>query len=259
MEGMRQLPWHEAIEQVLRDNGGVASLEVLYRDIAQYRDLTTNREWKATLRGILYREMQRKGQIVRVGLGVFALRDALHKRTLFQRLAEGETVRPQRLSHAEVEGMLLELGNFYGYDTYTANAKKVFDGKPLASIATLKDLPPFTFPELLAQARQIDVLWFERKPRPFPKFAFEVETTPEFRRALLRLYQLRDFDTVLYVIADEAKRNLFDKRLQDEPFYALRHRFVFRSFEEVFRLYQLQVQLAQAQAHFFADRIRPRW
>jgi len=69
MARMKQLPWHEAIEQVLRDNGGVASLEVLYRDIAQYRDLTTNREWKATLRGILYREMQRKGQIVRVGLG----------------------------------------------------------------------------------------------------------------------------------------------------------------------------------------------
>ena len=44
MARMKQLPWHEAIEQVLRDNGGVASLEVLYRDIAQYRDLTTNRE-----------------------------------------------------------------------------------------------------------------------------------------------------------------------------------------------------------------------
>ena len=50
------------------------------------------------------------------------------------------------------------------------------------------------------------------KPRPFPKFAFEVETTPEFRRALLRLYQLRDFDTALYVVADEAKRSLFEKR-----------------------------------------------
>ena len=66
-------------------------------------------------------------------------------------------------------------------------------------------------------------------------------------------------ELIRQVIADEAKRNLFDKRLQDEPFYASRHRFVFRSFEEVFRLYQLQVQLAQAQAHFFADRIRPRW
>jgi len=145
---MKQLPRHEAIEQVLRDNGGVASLEVLYRDIAQYRDLTTNREWKATLQGILYQEMQRKGQIIRVGLGVFALRNAFRKRTLFQRLAESEAVRPQRLNHAEVEGMLLELGNFYGYDTYTADAQKVFDDKPLASIATLKDLPPFTFPDL---------------------------------------------------------------------------------------------------------------
>ena len=111
----------------------------------------------------------------------------------------------------------------------------------------------------MSQARQIDVLWFERKPRPFPKFAFEVETTPEFRRALLRLYQLCDFDTALYIVADEAKRPLFEKRLQDEPFYALRHRFVFRSFEEVFRLYQLQVQLSEEQSRFFAEHLRPRW
>ena len=30
--------------------------------------------------------------------------------------------------------------------------------------------------------------------------------------APLRLYQLRDFDTALYIVADEAKRPLFEKR-----------------------------------------------
>lgn len=256
---MKQLPWHEAIEQVLRDNGGVVSLEVLYKDIVKYRDVTTNREWKATLRGILYREMQQKGRIVRVGLGVFALQDAVPKLTLFQRITRGENVQRKWLNHASIEGMLLELGNFYGYDTYTANAQKHFDGKPLASIATLKDLPPFTFPDLLEQLRWIDVLWFERKPRPFPKFAFEVEMKPNFRRALLRLYQLRDFNTTLYVVADDTKQKLFEKCLQDEPFHILRHRFAFFPIDKVLLLYQLRVQLAKEEEQIFGNKMRQRW
>lgn len=256
---MEQLPWHEAIEQVLRDNGGVASLDVLYRDIVKYRDITTNREWKATLRGILYREIQQKGHIVRVGLGVFALQNTVSKPTLFQRITRGENIQRKWLNHVNVEGMLLELGNFYGYDTYTANAQKYFDNKPLASIATLKDLPPFTFPDLLEQLRWIDVLWFERKPRPFPKFAFEVEIRPDFRSALLRLYQLRDFNTVLYVVADDTKRKLFEKCLQYEPFRTLHHRFAFLPIDKVLRLYQLRVQLAKEEEQIFGDKMRQRW
>ncbi len=251
---MRQLSWREAIEQVLRDNGGMASLDVLYRDIPKHRDVTTNREWKATLRGILYREMQQRGNIVRVGLGVFALKDAVPKQRLFQRIIRREEIQRHRLTHTDIEGMLVELGNSYGYDTYTADAHKVFDGKPLAAIATLKELPPFTFPEVLAQVRQIDVLWFERKPNPFPKFAFEVETTPNFRRALLRLYQLRNFDTTFYIIADSAKQGLLEKCLREEPFHAIRHRVLFRSIEEVLIVYQLKVRLAEEEAKFFGGR-----
>ncbi len=49
-----------------------------------------------------------------------------------------------------------------------------------------------------------------------------VETTPEFRCALLRLYQLRNFNTVFCVIADGAKQTLFERRLQEEPFHNTR-------------------------------------
>jgi len=248
---MKNLSWHKAIEQVFEDNGGIVSLNVLYRDIAKYRDITTNREWKATLRGILYREMQQKGNIVRIGLGVFALRETGHEADLFQRIIRGENVQWKRLKHADIEGILLELGNLYGYDTYTADAHKFFDGKPLASIATLKDLPPFTFKDLLEQIRLIDVLWFERRSHAFPKFAFEVETTPEFRRALLRLYQLRDFNTILYIVANNAKQELFEKYLQYEPFNTISHRFIFLPFDKLLHIYQLRVKLAQLEEDFF--------
>ncbi len=252
----QQLSWHEAIEQVLRDNEGVANLGVLYRDIQKYRDVSTNRAWRATLRGILYREMQKKRHIVHVGLGVFALKEFAPEQSLFQSLTRGEKLTRQRFSHAEIEGMLLELGNFYGYDTYTADRQRVFDGKPLSAIAALREIPPFTFPDLLKQARNIDVLWFERKARPFPKFAFEVETTPEFRRSMLKLYQLRDFNVALYIIADARKKVMFEKHLQDDPFHSLRHRFTFRSFDDVVRLYRLVVQLPELENQFFGFQLR---
>ena len=59
----KELPWTEAIEQVIEDNGGAASLEKMYVDILKYRDVSNNRAWQATLRGILYRDMKQSGRI----------------------------------------------------------------------------------------------------------------------------------------------------------------------------------------------------
>lgn len=254
MTVISQLPWNEAIEQVIADNGGAASLDKMYVDVLKYRDVSSNRQWKATLRGILYRNMRQRGRIVRVGLGVFGFRDKTAPQGMFQKIEACKTIKASS-RHSTTEGMLLELGNFYGYDTYTADPSTEFDGKPLSSIASLCELPSFTgFVDLLEQVKRIDVLWLKKRTtRAFPKVAYEVENTPEFRCAMLKLYQLRDFKTDFFLIGEEKKRALFESRLSDDPFYEVKDRFVFRSFENITRLYSVAVEHFLLREQFFVS------
>ncbi|MFQ5799236.1 MAG: hypothetical protein ACE5JU_18465 [Candidatus Binatia bacterium] len=254
MTVINQLPWSEAIEQVITDNGDVASLDKMYTDILKYRDVSNNRRWKATLRGILYRDMRQRGRIVRVGLGVYGFKEKAAQQGIFQKIEARKSVKVSS-RHSTTEGMLIELGNFYGYDTFTADSSAEFDGKPLGSIASLGDLPTFTgFADLLEQVKRIDVLWFnKRTKRAFPKVAYEVENTPEFRRALLKLYQLRDFKTDFFLIAEGKKRALFESRLNNDPFYEIKARFAFRSFEDVTYLYAAAAEHFLLRERFFVS------
>lgn len=48
----------EAIEQVLKDNGGSASLRIIYDKIEKYHPkIKSSMVWESALRGVLYREL----------------------------------------------------------------------------------------------------------------------------------------------------------------------------------------------------------
>ena len=66
----------EAIKEVLIENGGIANLDVIYSDIkTYYPNIDDSVEWKAGIRGVLYREIKNKRNFKRVDEGVFALID----------------------------------------------------------------------------------------------------------------------------------------------------------------------------------------
>lgn len=251
---IKELPWSEAIEQVIADHGGTVSLERMYADILKYRDVSRNTRWKETLRGILYRDMETKKRIKRVGLGVFGFAHQSRAQTTFEQIVHEEKVKPID-NHSHVQGMLLELGNFYKFKTYTADPTKEFDGKQLGSIATLQELPAFTgFQDVLEKAKRIDVLWLTgRAARAFPKLAFEVENSTDFTRSMLKMYQLRDFDAIFYLIAPTDREHIFQARVNDDPFFAMRQKYVFRSFAQVTRLYQVAVEHFVLQSHFLGE------
>ena len=50
----------EAIESVLRENGGSANLNVIYDKIQKfYPKAKESKEWEAGIRGVLYREFKK--------------------------------------------------------------------------------------------------------------------------------------------------------------------------------------------------------
>ena len=73
----------EAIIALLRDTGGVASWSYIYEYIERYYpNAKASKEWKAGLRGVLYRELRQGKYFKRVDEGVYALQEYNDQETL---------------------------------------------------------------------------------------------------------------------------------------------------------------------------------
>ena len=177
----------EAIEHVLQDNGGAASWSYIYDNIVRYYPAAkVSKEWEAGIRGVLYRDLNKRFK--RVGLSLYALIDYKEENT-----PKTDKVR----MHSLMEGICIELGNFKNYDTYTADPSAIYrDNVRLQNLATTIDLPPFTYPEILQETKRIDVLWFNQKSLQFPQYAIEVvDSIGTLNGAFNRCLQLQNFRT----------------------------------------------------------------
>lgn len=137
-------------------------------------------------------------------------------------------------SHSMLQGMLVELGNMLGYDTFTADAKPEYRDTTVGELATLDSLPVFTSKRILDTARLIDVIWLEEE---FPVCCFEIEHSTDVTKGLLRMHQLIRFQTQFFIVAPEATRRKFETEISKSPFYQSQERYYFRSYEEVEALY----------------------
>ena len=125
-----QLTYSEAIEKVLLSNNYVAPLRKIYKEIAKYRPLTGQTPFKT-----IQERVQRDPRFTRVGLGMYALAEYLDELPTFPKPQSKEQEKEQ--THYSIQGMLLEIGNVEGFDTYSPNKNAIFDNKPLLQIMTL--------------------------------------------------------------------------------------------------------------------------
>ncbi|MCS6919165.1 MAG: hypothetical protein NZM28_05305 [Fimbriimonadales bacterium] len=235
------MSWPEVIHAIIVANGGQATLPMLYQQAEQYRKLPSG-DWQKTLRGVLYREV-RKGRYERIGLGVFALPEQAQRQSqnAYHEAAQGQSyleyLSQQTDLHGAVQGMLLEIGNYLGYLTYTSDKNRAFDGKPLSSLCGLQKIPEFSYKDIVQITSFRDVVWFTNTRRPFPKYVYDVENTTDFDNSMQQMYQLQGIDTRFVLVAEEKKRKLFEQKLQREPFVQIASRYAFRSYEQVVRFY----------------------
>ncbi|MBR1786512.1 MAG: hypothetical protein IJ756_05050 [Paludibacteraceae bacterium] len=226
------MTYSEAIEQVMLKYGGVASLKLIYKEIWNYKDFSTIKG-KTPINTIQER-VQRDPRFTRVGLGVYALVDAFGKikqPTLFKSEKERQ--------HAKIQGMLLEIGNHDKSikDTYTNDKKWTFNEIPLGSLASLQQIPPFTYEHIIDDSvRFSDVIWFNE--RDFPQVVFEVEHSTDFRDGLLKFMELQDFQTRFYCVSNADRESKFEKEKNKYAFIPIRDRVKFLSYEQIESDYQ---------------------
>lgn len=227
--------YSEAIVKVMMGNGYFAPLKLLYKEIWGYKD-------KSKIIGktpdyTIQERVQRDRRFTRIGLGVYALTEYLDK--LPKQIEPKNKEEKNNRKHAEMQGMLLEIGNFKPdvKDTYTNDKKWVFQNKTLGSLATLDMVPAFTYERIIKESASFaDVIWFNR--RGFPYKIFEIECSTDFRDAFVKFMELQDFLAEFYCVSSETRKTKFDREKNKTAFKPIDNRLKFLTYEQVENDYQ---------------------
>lgn len=147
-------------------------------------------------------------------------------------------------SHATAQAVLLQLGQWEGYDVYTADPSKKFGEKKLSEFATLGALP-----SELAAFKRVDVVWFPKGPEQL--ILFEVEHTRNMNDAFLRMLKLPWVNAKLFIIAPESARQRYQQKIEAEPIRSYQSKCRFRSYPELRLLYQKASRFRRAYKTFF--------
>jgi hypothetical protein len=223
----------DAIKKVMEDNNGVASWDIIYNNIEKYYPAAkVSAEWEAGIRGVLYREIRANKSFKKIGLSIFALKDYVEE----QKPDKRDKIR----MHSYIEGICIELGNFNSYGTYTADPSAIFkDNIRLHDISALKEIPQFTYPEIIQETKRIDVIWFNKKGFQFPQRVFEVvDSIGTLTGAFNRSLQLLNFQTDFYIVAPEQHRAKFEHTVNLEPYNRNIDKFKFINYDDIINLYE---------------------
>jgi hypothetical protein len=133
-------------------------------------------------------------------------------------------------THEAAEAVLLKLGNLLGYDTYTPDASKTFNGQKLGDVATLEELPFFTSEKIMESVQNIDVVWMKEE---WPEYFFEVEHTTGVTSGLLRIYQAEKINAKFFIVGPEDVLKRYEREVEKAPFSRIKNKYRFRSYEEL--------------------------
>lgn len=236
----------EAIAKIMEDNGGTASWDIIYQNIEKYYPTAKNtKDWEAGIRGVLYREIRNHKRFKKIGLSIFALIDYEEEKIPDTK----DTIR----MHSYIEGICLELGNFNNYLTYTADPSAAFkDNLRLSNLATLRELPQFTYDGLTNEVKRIDVIWFNKIGYSFPKKVFEVvDSVNTLNGAFNRSLQLRNFITEFYIVAPEKHHEKYLQTINLEVYQSQRERFRFINYDDLLNLYETTSKKNQIESKLF--------
>lgn len=223
----------EAIQKVMEANHGTASLEIIYQNIEKYYPTAKqSNEWEAGIRGVLYREIRNNKRFKKIGLSIYALEDYIEE----QKPKKDDIVR----MHSYIEGICLEIGNFKNFQTYTADPSASYrDNLNLYNIATMNEIPLFSYSEIVQEVKRMDVIWFNQKGLHFPQKVFEiVDSIGTLNGAFNRCLQLKNFRTDFFIVAPEQHRKKFNQTMNLESYRESNERFKFINYEEIIELYE---------------------
>lgn len=243
---MTEITWSEAIERAIIQNGYIATLKEIYQiapTFKQFTGLTPDRT--------INERVQRDKRFVKLKPGLYGLSDHLDKvPDEFNPKISKTQADEDKITHAYIQGMLLEVGNINGFKTFAPDKSGRFTSRKLCDVMTLQEIPKFTFDHILHSTRFIDVIWFNE--RSFPNSIFEVENSTNFRNSLVKFVELQDFTTSMVMIApnDKSKINKYNQEIEKSAFASIKDRVKFYNYDKIIKLYNSQIAASKFKDFF---------
>jgi hypothetical protein len=244
----------EAVEAAMRSLGGFATLGQLYQTATKVEGATWGTKTPfASIRRIVQdpQRPEHERRFFKIWPGLWAL--SRERDAILDKLGLGpQTPRPKLLddTHTFYQGLLLELGNLRGRQTFAPDQDKkraiLPGGATLGELRSLKQFPTFTYPALLNHAATIDVSWFNA--RHLPDAFWEVENTTDFRRSLGKFVEFQDFRVGFRVVADASRRLEFEARVRESAFAPICEYVRFVDYAAVARMHDAEMESAAAAA-----------
>jgi hypothetical protein len=235
---------YEQVIDVMADNGGYATLGYLYHnvDVSQWGTKTPFRS--------INRIVQDKRFFFKIKPGLWALKSMQAEVLKTLSIQEGKEKKKEEFNHSYFQGLLVEIGNIKGFQTFVPNQdkKKLFLNKPLGEITTIGSIYNFSYDLFIKRARTIDVIWFNE--RKMPSSFFEIEHSTDIYNSLIKFSDLRDFFSNFCVVANNARKREFEGKISALVFQDFKNRVLFMSYEELSEIHTNTYKLLKSQENF---------
>ena len=236
---------YEAVLLTMEKLGGIATLGQLNQEVMKISDC----EWKTkTPFASIRRIVQQTNGIYKIKPGLWALeshrKDLESKGFLVETEKNKNSEEIKQFNHYYYQGLLLNIGNLRGKNTFVPNQDKnrYFTNETLGQIRTLQELPKFSYETLIESSSTIDVIWFNK--RNMPDSFFEVEHSTDIQNSLLKFDDLIDFSARMYIVADLARKDEYEKKIKYSAFTELvqNNRVRFLSYNELEKYYTIEIE-----------------
>lgn len=232
---MRQ---YEQVIEVLRKNGGYATLGFLNQNVDVSNWVT--RTPYASIRRIV----QDNRYFFKIKPGLWASNE--YKNEILKKFDIEKSIEKNiEFNHSYYQGLLIEIGNLKGLQTYIPpqDKNKNYLNSKLGDISSLSNILDFSYNEIVNRAKTVDVIWFNE--RKLPNSFFEVEHSTDIQNSLLKFYDLQDFYSKFYVVSALDRKREFEKKINYGAFKEIKNRVKFVDYEMISNLHTKSSELAK--------------
>lgn len=190
--------------------------------------------WKTkTPEASVRRIVQNSDAIFRIQPGLWALEEVKEKVLKKFNISKGDSKSAEEFSHSYYQGLLIEVGHFQKFTTYVPpqDQHRRFLNKELGELTDHKIIPQFTFETILRKAKSVDVIWFNE--RNIPTHFYEVEHTTDIKNSLSKFYELQDFFSSFYIVANGHREDEFKDKLNASIFSPIKNRVRFLTYDKI--------------------------
>lgn len=227
---------YEQIIKVMKDNGGFSTLGFLNHQV----DVS---KWKTkTPFASIRRIVQDERHFFKIKPGLWALKE-FQNEVLQKFDLDKSQKKEESFTHSYYQGLLLEIGNLQGFQTYVPpqDKNRLFLDKKLSSISTLEQIFNSSYKEIIGRARTIDVIWFNE--RNLPNSFFEVEHSTDMQNSLLKFNDLQDFYSNFYILGANERQKEFERKVSYSAFKEIKDRVKFINYDFVAQFHTKSFEL----------------